>query len=118
LLLVQDKGNSYSLHITPDGDDAIPSASSSSATPFTQFALTSTGSDRVKTEATSKAPSQASTPKSRTISKRSLQEAFAEGSAKENQILERLGTQKHECAIGKLELKHCKLENKAMEKQH
>jgi hypothetical protein len=41
-----------------------------------------------------------------------------EGSAKENQILERLGTQKHERAIGELELKRRKLENKAMEKQH
>jgi hypothetical protein len=50
--------------------------------------------------------------------KRSLQDAFAEGSAKENQIFERLGTQKHERAIGELELKRRKLENKAMEKQH
>jgi hypothetical protein len=50
--------------------------------------------------------------------KRTLQDAFAEGSAKENQILERLGTQKHERAIGELELKRRKLENKAMEKQH
>jgi hypothetical protein len=52
------------------------------------------------------------------MSKRSLQDAFAEGSAKENAILERLGTQKHERAIGELELKRRKLENKAMEKQH
>jgi hypothetical protein len=62
--------------------------------------------------------SRASTPKSRTLLKRTLQDAFAEGSAKENQILERLGTQKHERAIGELELKRRKLENKAMEKQH
>jgi len=32
--------------------------------------------------------------------------------------MERLGTQKHERAIGELELKRRKLENKAMEKQH
>jgi hypothetical protein len=50
--------------------------------------------------------------------KRTLQDAFAEGSAKENIILERLGAQKHERAIGELELKRRKLENKAMEKQH
>jgi hypothetical protein len=50
--------------------------------------------------------------------KRTLQDAFAEGSAKENEILERLGTQKHERVIGELELKRQKLENKAMEKQH
>jgi predicted NodU family carbamoyl transferase len=52
------------------------------------------------------------------MSKRTLQDAFAEGNAKENEILERLGTQKHERAIGELELKRRKLENKAMEKQH
>ena len=43
---------------------------------------------------------------------------FAKGFVKENQVLERLGTQKHEHAIGELDLKCCKLENKAMEKQH
>ena len=52
------------------------------------------------------------------MSKCTLQDAFAEGSAKENQVLKRLGTQKHERVIGELDLKRCKLENKAMEKQH
>ena len=33
-------------------------------------------------------------------------------------MIECLGTQKHERAIGELELKHHKLENKVMEKQH
>lgn len=42
---------------------------------------------------------------------------FAEGSAKENQILERLA-QKHERAMGELELKRLKLDNKVMEKRH
>jgi len=50
--------------------------------------------------------------------KRTLQDAFAEGSAKDSEVLEQLGTQKHERAIGELELKCHKLENKAMEKQH
>ena len=50
--------------------------------------------------------------------KRTLQDAFAKGSAKDSEVLERLGTQKHERAIGELELKRCKLENKAMEEQH
>ena len=50
--------------------------------------------------------------------KRTLQDAFAEGSAKENQILEHLGAQKHEHAIGELELKCWKMDHKAMEKQH
>jgi hypothetical protein len=50
--------------------------------------------------------------------KRTLQDAFAEGSARESEALERLGTQKHERAIGELALKRRKLENKAMEKQH
>ena len=43
---------------------------------------------------------------------------FGEESAKDNQVLKHLETQKHERAIGELELKRCKLENKAMEKQH
>ena len=37
---------------------------------------------------------------------------------KDGQALERLGTQKHERAIGELELKRRKLENKAMVQQH
>jgi flagellar biosynthesis GTPase FlhF len=116
-LLLQDEGDPYSLRTTPDGDDVIPSASSTPITPFTALSSTASSS-KVKVEATSKTPSRASTPKSRTLLKRTLQDAFAEGSAKENQILERLGTQKHERAIGELELKRRKLENKAMEKQH
>ena len=52
------------------------------------------------------------------MAKRTLQDMFAEGSAKDNQMIERLGTQKHERALGELELKRRKLENKAMEKQH
>lgn len=116
-LPVQDEGDSYSLPPTPDDDDVLRSAGSTSVTPFTPC-TSIVGSDKVKAEAASMTPSRASTPKSRSISKRTLQEAFAEGSAKENQILERLGTQKHERAIGELELKRRKLENKAMEKQH
>ena len=54
----------------------------------------------------------------RTLLKRTLQDAFADGTAKENLILERLGAQKHERAIRELELKRRKLENQAMEKQH
>ena len=103
-----------STSLTPDVDDVICSAGSTSLTPFTSLA----GSDKVKSEATSKTPSQASTPRSRLMSKCTLQDAFAEGSAKENQVLKRLGTQKHERTIGELKLKRRKLENKAMEKQH
>jgi hypothetical protein len=116
-LPVQDEGDSYSLLPTPNDDDVLRSAGSTSVTPFTPC-TSIVGSDKVKAEAASMTPSRASTPKSRSISKRTLQEAFAEGSVKENQILECLGTQKHERAIGELELKHRKLENKAMEKQH
>ena len=113
-LLVQDEGDVYSLRTTPDGDDATRSAAFTPVTPFTSVA----GSSNVKSEATSKMPSRASTPKSRTMSKRTLQDAFAEGSAKDNLVLEHLGAQKHERAIGELELKRRKLEHKAMEKQH
>ena len=49
------------------------------------------------------------------MAKHTLQDIFAEGSTKDN---EHLGTQKHKRALGELELKRCKLENKAMEKQH
>jgi hypothetical protein len=52
------------------------------------------------------------------MTKRTFQDVFAEGSAKENQMLERLGTQKHKRALGEQELKHHKLEHKVMEKQH
>jgi hypothetical protein len=116
-LPVQDEGDPYSLPPTPDDDDVLCSAGSTSLTPFTPC-TSIVGSCKVKAEAASKTPSRASTPKSRPISKRTLQEAFAEGSAKENQMFERMGTQKHERAIGELELKRRKLENKAMEKQH
>jgi hypothetical protein len=116
-LLVQDEGDLYSLRTTPDVEDVLRSAGSTSVTPFTPLTST-TGTDKVKAEAPSKTPSRAGTPKSRLMLKRTLQDAFAEGSAKENQVLERLGTQKHERAIGELELKRRKLENKAMEKQH
>jgi hypothetical protein len=47
-----------------------------------------------------------------------LQDAFTEGTVRDNQTIERLGAQKHERAIGELELKRRKLENKAMDKQH
>lgn len=115
-LLLQLEGDQdpYSLRTTPDVEDVAHSASPASTTPVTSTA----SSSKVKSEATSKTPSRASTPKSRSMLKRTLQDAFAEGSAKENLILERLGTQKHERAIGELELKRVKLENKAMEKQH
>jgi hypothetical protein len=36
----------------------------------------------------------------------SLKDVFAEGTARENQMLKCLGVQKHEWAIGKQELKH------------
>ena len=100
----------------PNCDDTIGLASSTLVMPLISVA----GSTKVKSEAVSKTPSHSSTPgpKSGSLLKHTLQDAFAEGSAKENQTLEHLGTQKHECAIGELELKHCKLENKVMEKQH
>jgi len=79
--------------------------------------FTSTTSDsKAKTGATSKTPS--TTQKPRATTKRTFQELFAEGSAKDNQMLERLGTQKHEWVLVELELKRRKLEHKTMEKQH
>jgi hypothetical protein len=112
-LLVQDEGDSYNICATPDRD-LNSSTSSASITPFTSLA----GSSKLKSEIGLKPSSRASTPKSRSLLKRTLQDAFAEGSARDTEVLERLGTQKHERAIGELELKRRKLENKAMEKQH
>jgi hypothetical protein len=61
---------------------------------------------------------EAGTPKPKSIAKRTLQDAFAEGSAKDSEALERLGVQKHERAIVELELKRCKMDHKAMKEQH
>ena len=100
----------------PDCDDTISSASSTLVMPFTSVA----GSSKVKYKAVSKMLSHPATPgpKSGLLLKHTLQDAFAEGSTKENQTLEHLGTQKNEHAIGELELKCHKLKNKVMEKQH
>jgi hypothetical protein len=95
LMFVQGEGGP-DMPATPDSEDFFCPAAvtgSTSATPLTS----SVDSGKVKYDSVSKTPSRASTPKSRSMLKRTLQDAFAEGSAKENQILERLGTQKHEC---------------------
>jgi hypothetical protein len=114
-MFVQGEG-SPDMPATPDTEGLFCSAASTSATPLTS----SLDSSKIKYEAMSlSTPSRASTPKSsKSMLKRTLQDAFAEGSAKDNEVFERLGTQKHERAIGELELKRRKLENKAMEKQH
>src|SRR6266852_3673325 len=104
---------------TPDSEDFFCLAAatgSTSAMPLTS----SVDSSKIKYEASSvsKMPSRAGTPKSRSMLKWTLQDVFAEGSVKENQILEHLGAQKHEHAIGELELKRQKMDHKAMKKQH
>jgi len=73
-----------------------------------------TGSGKVKADA----KPLSGTQKSRATTKRAFQDVFAEGSVKENEMLERLGTQKHERALGEQELKHQKLEQKVIERQH
>ena len=99
---------------TPNISDAMFSADTSLA-PFTP----TSDSSKVKFEAvSSKTSSRAGTPRLKTSSKRTLQDVFAEGSVKDGQALECLGTQKHERVIGELELKRRKLENKAMVQQH
>src|SRR5712675_651970 len=80
--------------------------------PFTS----TTSNSKAKTGATSKTPS--TTQKPRATMKHTFQELFTEGSVKDNQMLERLGTQKHEWVLVELELKRRKLEHKTMEKQH
>src|SRR6266849_7563280 len=117
-MFVQGEGGP-DMPATPDSEDFFCLAAatgSTSAMPLTS----SVDSSKIKYEASSvsKMPSRAGTPKSRSMLKWTLQDAFAEGSAKENQILKRLRAQKHECAIGELELKRRKMDHKAMEKQH
>ena len=105
-LPVQDEADLYGLGITPDADDdSTHSPSSISVTPLTSAA----SSSKVKPKLFSTTSSQAGTPK-RSLLKQTLQDAFAEGSARESETLERLRTQKHECVLVELELKHCKLD--------
>ena len=91
------------------------SAGSSSVAPFTPTPDDST----FKYEGgVAKTSSRAGTPKPRSNSKRNFQDVFAEGSARENQALERQRAQKHERTIGELDLKRRRLENKALEQQY
>ncbi|KAH9952702.1 hypothetical protein BGW80DRAFT_1469404 [Lactifluus volemus] len=123
--LGSDEGEFSSMCTTlwssPDHDDVIALVSSTPAhshhdPPAHEPSTSTASSSRVKTEAMSKVPS--STQKSRAMTKCTFQDVFAEESAKENQMLEHLGTQKHKQALGEQELKRCKLEHKTMEKQH
>ena len=91
LLLVQDEDDLYNLHTMPDAadsDEGICLPSSTSTTPSTS----GSGSLSTRTKTTSKMPSQASTPRLRTMTKWSLQDAFAEESVKDSQMLGHLGT--------------------------
>ena len=113
-LPVQDEADLYGLGITPDADDdSTHSPSSISVTPLTSAA----SSSKVKPELFSTMSSQAGTPK-RSLLKWTLQDAFVEGSARESETLEHLRTQKHEHVLVELELKHHKLDQRALEKQH
>jgi len=114
LLFVQDEGGSFSLPTMPNDDDIICSVASTSATLLTSTA----DSSKAKSESISKTPSRSSTPRSRSNMKHTLQDVFAKGTAREDEMHEHLGIQKHEHAIGQLELKHQRLENQVMEKQH
>ena len=113
-LPVQDEANLYGLGITPDADDdSTRSPSSISVMPLTSAA----SSSKVKSVSFSTVSSWASTPK-RSLLKQTLQDAFVEGSARESETLECLRTQKHEHVLVELELKCCKLDQRALEKQH
>jgi hypothetical protein len=67
-------------------------------------------------EPSSRAPS--SSHKSRATTKRTLKEIFEEGSAREDQIIDRLRAEKHERMIANQDLKRRKLDQKGMEAQH
>jgi hypothetical protein len=109
-LVDQDGGASHSLATTPDVDEPF----STPITPATP--ITSIGD--VKYDTPSKTPSRTGTPKSISSLKLNIQEAFAKGSANEDQMYELMGTQKHERVIGELRLKERRLEAKTLEKQY
>ena len=98
---------------TPDISDAMFSADTSLAS----FTPTPNSSKVKFNAASSKMSSWAGTPRLKTSLKCTLHNVFAEGSVKDDQALEHLGTQKHEHAIGELKLKRHKLENKVMVQQ-
>jgi hypothetical protein len=109
--LGMDGLGSYSLPTMPGIRDTPFSASSSSFAPHTP-------TPNFSNVAVSKASSRAGTPKPKSASKRTLQDVLAEGSAKDSQVIERLGTQKHERVIVELDLKHRKLDHMVMKEQH
>jgi hypothetical protein len=132
VVAIQDEGEPLTPSTTSwpslDQDDGIASVSATpadSAEPMhphpdsptaPESFISTTGNSKVKTEATSKTPS--STQKSRATMKRNFQDVFAEGSVKDSQLVERLGTQKHERVLGEQELKRQKLAQKVTEQQH
>ena len=73
---------------------------------------------KISSEPSFRAPSQASTLKSRTTGKCSIQDVFEDEMTKDNEMSDRVEIQKHERVLVELELKHRKLENWAIEKQH
>src|SRR5712691_5934530 len=104
---------------TPDSEDFFcPAAVTGSTSAMPLMSSVDSSKIKYKASSVSKTPSRAGTPKLRSMLKRTLQDVFAEGSAKENQILKCLGAQKHERVIGELELKGQKMDHKVMEKQH
>ena len=129
VVTIQDKGELFSpstpLWLSPDQDNIFTLVSSTPAEPTHSHPnpptahesfMSTAGNSKVKTGVTSRTPS--SSQKSKVTMKRTFQDAFAEGSVKDAQMLEHLGTQKHERVIGEQELKCYKLEHKAMDKQH
>jgi hypothetical protein len=75
----------------------------------------------VKAEAapTGKIPS--SLTKSKTLAKctmKDVTEVFAEGSIRDARTLEHLGTQKHERALGELELRRRRINQKTLDRRH
>jgi hypothetical protein len=108
-LVCQNESGFYSLATTPDIDNAT---SSTSVMPFT---LTPTNSNKTKHEPLSKTLFRSNTPKTKSL-KHTLEEAFVEGSAKQNEILKQVKMLKYEHAMGELDLKCRKLDHKAMEK--
>lgn len=125
VVFIQDPSEPFSPY-TPswpslDQGDAITSVSPSPSAPTLSHSNTPTpsepssaGTGMVKAEA----KLSSSTQKSRGMMKRTLQDVFAEGSAKENEMLECLRMQRHERALGEQELKRRKLDQKLLEKQH
>ena len=98
-------------------DDTLASSTPRLSTPLVTNHM-------VKAEAAPTGRTPSSLTKSKTSAKRTsgtvkdVTEVFAEGSIRDARTVERLGTQKHERALGELELRRRRIDQKTLDRRH